>query len=102
MKIKKIIYGIVCLATLTSCSDKMNYHEYNNYDEDFVKLNFNNVGGLITNIYLGMDADWGDYNGAFLGSASDESEYAYSGNQIEDFYNGAWSSTNAKSGMWST
>ncbi|MFV0586935.1 RagB/SusD family nutrient uptake outer membrane protein [Bacteroides reticulotermitis] len=102
MKIKKIIYGIVCLGTLTSCSDKMNYHEYNNYDEDFVKLNFNNVGGVITNIYLGMDADWGDYNGAFLGSASDESEYAYSGNQIEDFYNGAWSSTNAKSGMWST
>lgn len=102
MKLKNIIYGIMCIATLSSCSDKMNYHEYNNYDEDFVKLNFNNVGGLITNIYLGMDADWGDYNGAFLGSASDESEYAYPGNQIEDFFNGAWSSTNAKSGMWST
>ena len=57
----------------------------NNYDEDFVKLNFGNVGGLITNIYLSMDVDFGNYSGAILGSATDESEYAYSGNQSEDF-----------------
>ena len=36
----------------------MNYHEYNNYDEDFVKLNFSNVGGLITTIYLDLDTDY--------------------------------------------
>ena len=102
MKLNKIIFGIVCMATLNSCSDQMEYHEYNNYDEDFVKLNFSNVGGLITNIYLGMDTDWGNYSGAMLASATDEAEYAYSGNQITDFYNGAWSPTNAKSSMWST
>ena len=55
MKLKNIIYGMMCVVTLGSCSDKMEYHEYNNYDEDFVKLNFGNVGGLITNIYLSMD-----------------------------------------------
>ena len=54
MKLKNIIYGMMCVATLGSCSDKMEYHEYNNYDEDFVKLNFGNVGGLITNIYLSI------------------------------------------------
>ena len=40
--------------------------------------------------------------GAILGSATDESEYAYSGNQIEDFYNGSWSPSNAKSSMWTS
>lgn len=45
MKLKNIIYGMMCVAALGSCSDKMEYHEYNNYDEDFVKLNFGNVGG---------------------------------------------------------
>ena len=28
---------MMCVATLGSCSDKMEYHEYNNYDEDFVE-----------------------------------------------------------------
>lgn len=93
---------MMCVAALGSCSDKMEYHEYNNYDEDFVKLNFGNVGGLITNIYLSMDVDFGNYSGAILGSATDESEYAYSGNQIEDFYNGSWSPSNAKSSMWTS
>lgn len=102
MKLKNIIYGMMCVVTLGSCSDKMEYHEYNNYDEDFVKLNFGNVGGLITNIYLSMDVDFGNYSGAILGSATDESEYAYSGNQIEDFYNGSWSPSNAKSSMWTS
>ena len=102
MKLKNIIYGMMCVVTLGSCSDKMEYHEYNNYDEDFVKLNFGNVGGLITNIYLSMDVDFGNYSGAILGSATDEAEYAYSGNQIEDFYNGSWSPSNAKSSMWTS
>ena len=102
MKLKNIIYGMMCVVTLGSCSDKMEYHEYNNYDEDFVKLNFGNVGGLITNIYLSMDVDVGNYSGAILGSATDEAEYAYSGNQIEDFYNGSWSPSNAKSSMWTS
>lgn len=102
MKLKNIIYGMMCAIALGSCSDKMEYHEYNNYDEDFVKLNFGNVGGLITNIYLYMDVDFGNYSGAILGSATDESVYAYSGNQIEDFYNGSWSPANAKSSIWTS
>ncbi|MDR0939012.1 MAG: RagB/SusD family nutrient uptake outer membrane protein [Mediterranea sp.] len=102
MKLKNVLYGAACLLALNACSEKMDYHEYNNYDEEFVKLNFGNVGGLITDIYLGMDTDFGNYSGALLASASDESEYAYSGNQIADFYNGAWSPTNAKSSIWTS
>lgn len=100
MKLKKLIYGIACLVTLSACSDEMNYHEYNNYDKDFVTLNFGNVGGLMTTIYNDLDSDFGNYSGAILGSATDESEYAYTGNDIYDFYNGAWSPTNAKNSTW--
>ncbi len=102
MKLNKLIYGMICAAVFSSCSEQMEYHEYNDYDKDYITLNFGNVGGLMTDIYRDLDYDFGNYSGAFLGSASDESEYAYSGNQIEDFYNGAWSPTNAKSSMWTT
>lgn len=102
MKPKKLFYRILitCIATLSACSEQMNYHEYNDYDKDYVTLNFGNVGGLITTIYLEMDTDFGNYDGAFLGSASDESVYAHRGNQIADFYSGAWSPTNPKNGTW--
>lgn len=102
MKLNKLIYGILGLLAFSSCADQMEYHEYNNYDEDYVKLNFANVGGLVTNIYLGLDTDFGNYNGALLASACDEAEYAYSSNEITDFYNGSWSATNAKSSMWTS
>ena len=79
MKLKNIIYGMMCVVTLGSCSDKMEYHEYNNYDEDFVKLNFGNVGGLITNIYLSMDVDFGNYSGAYINSRRIEYVIAQTG-----------------------
>ncbi len=103
MKLNKILYGILAIGALsTSCTDKMEYHEYINYDEDYVKLNFANIGGLVANTYLYLDTDFGNYSGALLASASDESEYAYSSNQIADFYNGSWSPTNAKSSIWTS
>ena len=30
MKLRKIVYGVLCMGALASCSDQMNYHEYNN------------------------------------------------------------------------
>ena len=102
MKLNKLIYGVLSCFCLFSCADQMEYKEYSNYDADYVKRTFGDVGGLVANIYLGLDTDFGNYSGAILGSATDESEYAYSGNQIEDFYNGSWSPTNAKSSMWTT
>ena len=37
-----------------------------------------------------------------LSSATDESAYSHSGNAVEDFYNGAWSPSNAKGSLWSS
>lgn len=102
MKLKKLIYGILTAIAFSACADQMEYHEYNNYDEDYVKLNFGNVGGLIADIYLKLDTDFGNYSGAMLASATDEAEYAYTSNDIVDFYDGSWSPINAKSSMWST
>lgn len=100
MKLNTFLCGVLCLGALSACSEEMDYHEYNNYDEDFVKLNFGNVGGLITNIYSDLDTDFGSYSGAVLGAATDEAEYAYSGGAIETFYNGTWSPVNTPAGTW--
>lgn len=102
MKLTNTIYGIAAALLLAGCSDKMNYKEYSNYDADYVKRTFGDVGGLISDIYLGVDTDWGNYSGAMLSSASDESQYAYSGNTVENFYNGAWSPSTPMSSMWTS
>lgn len=100
MKLKKILYSVIGVSMLASCNDQMNYHEYTNYGKDYVTLNFGNVGGLITDLYNDLDADFGNYSGAVLGSATDEAEYAYTGNEIYEFFNGAWSPANPKSSLW--
>src|SRR5574344_1047694 len=52
-------------------------------------------------IHNNEDYDFGqNFGGAILGSATDESEFATSGNSIQDLYDGAWSPTNAHSTMW--
>ena len=75
---------------LVSCTDQMNYNEYNVYDKDYIQSDFALVGGFITQIYDALQYDYGNYSGgAMLASATDESEYSITGNAIEDFYNGA-------------
>ena len=101
MKANKIFISALTAATLVACSDKMDYKEYNYYDKDYITAEFSRVGGFMTDIYNSVDYDFGNYSsGAMLASASDESMYSKIGNAIEDFYNGAWSPTNAKSSMW--
>lgn len=96
------IMGLVLLS-FTSCNDKMNYNEYNIYDKDYIIQTFERVGGFMTDIYNKVPYDFGNYSsGAMQASATDESEYSIMGNAIEDFYNGAWSPTNAKSSYWSS
>ena len=51
MKIRTIISGTVCLLTLASCNDELDYNEFNNYDKDYVFTDFSNTVGFVTNIY---------------------------------------------------
>lgn len=103
MKLKYLFLASVTgLLAFSSCSDKMNYKEYNTYDKAYIEEMFGRVGGFMTTIYNDIDYDFGNYSGAMASSATDESVYSHSGNAVEDFYNGAWSPTNAKNRVWSS
>ncbi|MBQ8521706.1 MAG: RagB/SusD family nutrient uptake outer membrane protein [Bacteroides sp.] len=100
-KIWKSVFVVCAAGCLSACSEQMDYNEYNIYDKDYITQNFGNVGGFMTDIYNTVDYDFGNYSsGAMQASATDESEYSILGNAIEDFYNGAWSPTNAKATIW--
>lgn len=99
-KINKIVMSAAAVLLLASCGDRMDYKEYNVYDKDYIEQNFTRIGGFMTNLYNVVDYDFGNFSsGAMLASASDESEYSQVGNAIEDFYNGAWSPSNAKESL---
>ena len=95
----KYILGAVAGLALASCN-KMDYNEYTAFDHAYIDRNFEYVGGFMTTIYNNLDTDWGNFSGAMLSSATDESEYITSGNAIEDFYNGAWSAANPRMTIW--
>lgn len=94
MKIKNILSLAAAAVVLASCADKMDYKEYSVYDEDYVKTTFARAAGLVTSVYNDLDYDFGNYSGAMLSSATDESVYSHAGNAIEKFYDGGWSATN--------
>lgn len=101
MKIKNIVTGIVCVGALSACN--MDYHEYNNYNKEYLSQSYDEVIGLVTNIYTKIDYDFGqDYDGGMFASACDEADYAYSDNDICDFTNGSWSPSNPLSRIWTT
>ena len=102
MKPLKYMIGFVAALGFISCSEQMDYHEYKVDGADYIKEMFSRVGGLATTIYQNLDSDFGNYSGAMLSSATDESVYSHPGNQIEDFYNGAWGPTNAKGSIWTS
>ncbi|MBO5455622.1 MAG: RagB/SusD family nutrient uptake outer membrane protein [Muribaculaceae bacterium] len=102
MKTKYMILPLVALGiAVTSCKDDMDYHEYSIVDKDFIEKNFGNVGGFMTDLYNTVEYDFGNFSsGAMQAAATDEAEYSKIGNSIEDFYNGGWTPTNAKSTNW--
>lgn len=103
MKLKNILFAATLgITALSSCSDKMNYKEYNVYDDAYIKEMFGRVGGFMTRIYNDLDTDFGNYSGAVLGSTTDESVYSHPGNATEDFFNGAWGPSNDQSKIWSS
>jgi hypothetical protein len=73
MKLKNIVGGMACVAALTACSG--DYHEFSNYNKEYVSETYENVIGLITNVYTMLDYDFGqNYSGGMLASACDEAE----------------------------
>ena len=88
---------------LTACSDQMNHKEFKIDGEDYIQRDFDKVGKITTHIYRDLDYDHGQtYGGAMLASATDEAVYSHQGGQIESFFNGSWSASNANGSLWGT
>ena len=102
MKLNNIFLGALAALALSSCSDQMDYKEFSIYDTAYMQKKFERAGGFLSTIYADLDSDFGNYSGAMLSSATDESVYSHDGNAIESFFNGAWSPTNANSSIWTT
>ena len=102
MKLRNIFLSALAVVALTSCSDQMDYKEFSIYDTAYMQKKFERAGGFLSTIYADLDSDFGNYSGAMLSSATDESVYSHAGNAIESFFNGAWSPTNANSSIWTT
>ena len=91
MKLRNIFLSALAVVALTSCSDQMDYKEFSIYDTAYMQKKFERAGGFLSTIYADLDSDFGNYSGAMLSSATDESVYSHAGNAIESFFNGAWS-----------
>lgn len=102
MKLKNIFLSALAVVALASCSEQMDYKEFSIYDTAYMQKKFERAGGFLSTIYADLDSDFGNYSGATLASATDESVYSHDGNAIESFFNGAWSPTNANSSIWTT
>lgn len=95
MKFRNIYIGIVCAVSLSACSDKMDYHEYTNYDNTHVFSDFGRTAGFVNNIYSYLDSDLPGINS--LASACDEAEMAITWSSVLDYTNGNWTAMNPKS-----
>lgn len=98
MKLRNIYIGIACVAALSACSDKMDYHEYTNYDKTYVFSDFGRTAGFVNNIYSYLDYDLPGTDS--YASACDEAEMAITYSSVLDYTNGNWSALNPKS-RWS-
>lgn len=102
MKLKNIVLSALGIVTLASCSEQMDYKEFSIRDAAYMQKKFDRAGGFISTIYADLDSDFGNYSGAMLSSATDESVYSHSGNAIESFFDGSWSPSNANGSLWTT
>ncbi len=102
MKLKNIFLSALAVLMLSSCGDQMDYKEYSIYDTAYMQKKFERAGGFLSTIYASLDSDFGNYDGATLASATDESVYSHDGNSIETFFNGAWSPTTPNSSIWTS
>ena len=77
MKLRNIFLSALAVVALTSCSDQMDYKEFSIYDTAYMQKKFERAGGFLSTIYADLDSDFGNYSGAMLSSATDESVYSH-------------------------
>ena len=104
MKKISIILSIIVMMLISGC-ESMKYNEVAMFDEKWMFENQGEVNSMIGVIYahtrhgLGYQTDSG-MEGAMLSSAIDEADFANSISIVHRYYNGAWSSINSFSDIW--
>jgi len=104
MKKYSIILSIIVAIGIIPGCDSLKYNEVSIYDEEWVFENQSQVNGLLGVVYgmvqHGLGNSGNETGGAMLASASDESDFSVSLNNIHRYYNGAWSSVNSFPSIW--
>ena len=73
------------------------------YDEESVFTNYTYTTNVLNNLYSYIQQDFGVMGeGAMRASASDDAEYAYPDNSVQDMNDGSWSALNVKDDVFST
>lgn len=98
---KKNILILGLSLAMTGCSI-LDFDEATGRTKEEVYSYFNNVKGLVTNIYSCLPNELDGIGGALRESATDNSVYVWSSNNIHSYYDNSWSSNNAVDPKWAT
>lgn len=98
----KNIYLVFCSIPLLFCAcSYLDVDETTGNDKDFVFSYFDQLQGLVSNIYSHLPVDYGTYGAALRESATDNAHYVWSESKVYDIYHNAWSPDNALDNQWS-
>lgn len=101
----KIKYSILAMSALilASCAD-LGYNEANSRDEEWTYNSpLNGIKNLVYDVYAQVPSEMKQdlYGGAFMSSATDESDYVNSYSDIHKYYNGGWTPSYPFENTWS-
>lgn len=96
---RKYIMMAGLLLSVSACS-LLELDESTGLTKEEAYSYFNNVKGLATYVYSQLPDELGGIGGALRESATDNSVYVWSDNNIHVFYNNAWNPNNAVDNAW--
>ncbi len=96
---KKYIMAAGMMLSVSGCG-LLELDESTGLTQEEAYAYFNNVKGLATYVYSRLPDELGGIKGALRESATDNSVYIWSDNDVHTFYNNAWSPNNAVDNMW--
>jgi len=99
-----ILCGLLGIFIAFSSCDYLDFDESDRlYDEESVFTNYTYTTNVLNNLYSYIQEDFGVMGeGALRASASDDAEYAYPDNSVQDMNDGSWSALNVKDDVFDT
>ena len=97
---KKYIIAAFSLLALHGC-DYLDYNETSGRTENEIFSYYDNLNGLVANVYSYLPVDFGSVSDAMMESATDNSVYTWENNSIYYIVNGVWSPLKTVDTGWS-